>query len=290
MNTETLNHNEQASNPDSSPWGEAFSKDLPPFNPEQSQLSHAEKVVTEAKQNFTNITTRNQQYVEKTKNRIEQLQQKQAAEPDEWRAERYAQQIRDNERILRTQEAWVEFARIPTTEDVEERAWAKQEFANAIKNTVPDELPLVFHGNNNLGQIHQIIRTHGLKTPDQRGESATSFATQVDVTAKTNIQTSCDFAESNFPWLPYGAIFAFMPKPEEIAEVQKTGDSSEVFGGVDGVDFQEEPERLYGIITTSENLERLQNWCEEAGLDQNKVLTHQNFLKQMRELSQTSKN
>ena len=78
----------------------------------------------------------------------------------------------------------------------------------------------------------------------------TSFANQIDVTYKSNIRVSCEFADSNNENLPYGAIFAFEPLENEREEVINTGDSSEVYGGVNGVNFREEPERLVGIITT----------------------------------------
>lgn len=249
---------------------------------EKSQ-SWAERAVQEAEEHFTKIMTNNHAVLEKTRQSLEKLERKKEAETDEWRAERYAQQIRDRQRVLRMQEALVEFARVPTVEDVEYRAQVKQEFAQLVREAVPDELPLVFHGTNNLGNVRQIIRTHGLLTPEQRGESMTSFANLVDVTAKNNIQTSCDFAESGSYWMPYGAIFAFMPKPEELGIVRETeaNRNSEVSGGVDGVDFKVQPERLYGIITTPENISRIREWCEEEGLDANKVVTHGDFLARM---------
>lgn len=249
-------------------------------------IGAAEKVVRETEANFEKIISRNEGLVEKTRDGIAKLEEKMAAESDEWRAERYAQQIRDRQRTLRVQEGWVEFARVPTVEDVEYRMRMRQDFAEQVREAVPDDLHPVFHGSNNLGIVHQIIQTRGLKTPDQRGESMTSFANQVDVTTKADIQTSCDFAEFNSYWMPYGAIFAFLPKPEEeeaVREDEMAG-SSEVFGGVDGVDFKEQPERLLGIITTPENISKLQEWCDEAGLDASKVLTHGDFIKSMQEL------
>ncbi len=246
----------------------------------------AKEVVRETELNFEKTTARNKSLVEKTRDGIAKLETKMAAESDEWRVERYAQQIRDRQRILRVQEGWVEFARVPTVEDVEYRMRMKKNFAGQVREAVPDDLHPVFHGSNNLGIVHQIIRTRGLKTPEQRGESMTSFANQVDVTTKANIRTSCDFAESNSYWMPYGAIFAFLPKPEEEAAVRKDeiSGSSEVFGGVDGVDFKEQPERLLGIITTPENVSKIQEWCDEAGLDASKVLTHGDFIESMQKL------
>ncbi len=264
-------------------WEELAS--MPAFEDDRF-FGAAEKVVRETEVSFEKIISRNEGLVEKTRDGIVKLEEKMAAESDEWRAEKYAQQIRDRQRVLRVQEGWVEFARVPTVEDVEYRMRMRKNFAGQVREAVPDDLHPVFHGSNNLGIVRQIIRTQGLKTPDQRGESMTSFANQVDVTTKADIQTSCDFAESNSYWMPYGAIFAFLPKPEEEAAVREDeiAGSSEVFGGVDGVDFKEQPERLLGIITTPENLNKLRGWCDEAGLDASKVLTHGDFIKLMQKL------
>ena len=78
--------------------------------------------------------------------------------------------------------------------------------------------------------------------------------------------------------MPYGAIIAFKPLDTELSKVYKTGSSSEVNGGVSSVNFKEEPDRLYGIITTTENISRVQNWCLENKIDINKVFTHDKFL------------
>lgn len=61
--------------------------------------------------------------------------------------------------------------------------------------------------------------------------------------------------------LPAGCIFVLLPRDEEDA---KTGETSMLMGNVD---FKAEPDRLYGIITTPENLERVSQWAQEYGVD-----------------------
>lgn len=79
----------------------------------------------------------------------------------------------------------------------------------------------------------------------------TSFASVIDATYKNNIRVSCEFAdckERGERFLPYGAIFAFRLREDEVEKVVNTGVGSEVGnGGVDGVSFRENPERLFGI-------------------------------------------
>ena len=75
---------------------------------------------------------------------------------------------------------------------------------------------IVFHGVNNIETVKTIIESGGLKTPEERGADFTSFATQIDVTAKKNIQTTCNFADAGVrSFLPYGGLFVFYPKEYE---------------------------------------------------------------------------
>jgi hypothetical protein len=174
---------------------------------------------------------------------------------------------------------------MPIKEDSQDRKDIIINFPNEVKNAVLDDLPLVFHRVNNIGTVREIIETNGLSTPEQRGESMTSFAVQIDVTSKINIRVSCEFAEQGLDFMPYGAIFAFLPKSEEVENVNNTGQSSEVFGGVDGVNFKVEPERLCAIITTPENIQKVKKWCEQYGLDKDRVLTHDDFIESMKTIN-----
>lgn len=171
------------------------------------------------------------------------------------------------------------FMRPNNEKDIETRKNILNNFPKNISEVIPDSVPLVFHGNKNIATVKQILNSGGLFTPDQRGVDYKSFATQIDVTYKNDIHVSCEFAESGInSFMPYGAIFAFLPREEEYDKVLKTGNSSEVYGGVDGINFIEEPERLVGIITTEENVDDLKNLCKIKGIDSSKVLTHEQFL------------
>lgn len=247
---------------------------------EETVSDISKRIVEKEKDRFDTILVLNKERVERTKDNIVRLETKMSGAKNELDIEIYAQQIVDAKRTLRIQEEQVEFARIPTVEDVDYRAKIIEWFPEKVREVVPDDLPLVFHGTSNIGAVRQIIRTNGLLTPEQRGESMTSFATGIDVGAKTNIRVPCEFAEPHSRyWMPYSAIFAFLPRTEEVDEVNRTGNSTEVFGGFNGVDFVQEPERLFGIITSPENIDRVQAWCEEYGLDVSKVMTHNDFVK-----------
>lgn len=193
---------------------------------------------------------------------------------------RISQWIIDNQAALQELYGIVEFLRPNDENDIELRKAIGQHFPQAIKETFPDGFPIVFHGTKYLATVREILRTGGLLTPEQRGISIRSTAPAIDVTYKNNIKTSCDFADASVnTYLPYGAIFAFMPQEDEIENVINTGAaSSAVSSGVNGVSFRDEPHRLFGIITTPENIERVQDWCVEYGIDPCKVYTHAMFL------------
>jgi hypothetical protein len=200
--------------------------------------------------------------------------------PTSYRYEKILQSIKDEENNLYTAQRGLEFVRPNNDIDFEYRMKIQKEFPQIVKNLFPDGYPIVFHGTKNIGIVREILKSGGLFTPDQRGISMQSQATQIDVTYKNNIRTTCDFAEpSPQSSLPFGAIFAFFPQKSEIDNVISTNEnSSQVSGGVEGVSFRNEPDRLYAIITTPENLERVQAWCNEYGIDPSKVHTPKTFI------------
>lgn len=178
--------------------------------------------------------------------------------------------------------ATLDCMRLNEENDLKERYDVRSTFSKLVDDSIPDDIPIVFHGNNNIKIVKQIIASGGLHTPEERGVDFKSFATQIDVTAKTNITVSLEFADSSInSFMPYGAIFVFYPKEYEYEKVLKTGDSSEVFGGVESIDFNED--RFIGVITTRENLEDIKKCMEENNFDSNKVFTHQQFIELCKE-------
>lgn len=164
--------------------------------------------------------------------------------------------------------------------DIEERKALFNNYAHEISRIIPDSVPLVFHGNKSIGTVETIMKNGGLFIPRERGINYISYATKIDVTNKHNISESLNFAEpgrGNNYYDPYGAIFVFMPKPEEYERVI-TARGTLVNSGVDSINFREEPDRLIAIITTNENIERLKKVAREAGIDERKITTHEAFL------------
>lgn len=195
------------------------------------------------------------------------------------KAEIYASRVEKIKRRINELENQLSYMREDIPEDLEERKKIRQSFSQQVAEIIPDGVPMVFHGNNDIATIYEILKSGGLKTPEERGVDFKSFATQIDVANKYDIHVPIEFADPGIESArPYGAIFAFYPKKDEIYKVLENF-GSEVPGGVQSIDFKEDDERFVGVITTEENKERIQKWLQEFGMDDKKIFTHSEFIK-----------
>lgn len=194
------------------------------------------------------------------------------------KAEVYGSRVEKIKRRINELEKQLSYMREDIPEDLEERKKIRQSFSNQVAEIIPDDIPMVFHGNNDIATIYEILKSGGLKTPEERGVDFKSFATQIDVANKHDIHVPVEFADPGIDSArPYGAIFAFYPKKDEIYKgLENFG--SEVPGGVQSIDFKEDDDRFVGIITTEENKERIQKWLQEFGMDYKKIFTHLEFI------------
>lgn len=223
---------------------------------------------------FVSYCERDIKKIDDYKEKLEQAK----LEEDEDDVEKYQRKLNEMLVLLRFHESHVKYMRPEIIEDSKERLNIFSEFPKMVKNLIPDNIPIVFHGTNNIGIVLEIIKSGGLLTPEERNVGYRSQATQIDVTYKNNIRVSCEFAEPGIDkFMPYGAIFVFTPLETEVEKVIKTV-GSEVFGGVAGVNFKENPSRLIGIITTTESKPIIQQCCIENGWDYEKVFTHNEFI------------
>lgn len=220
--------------------------------------------------------------IEKTKKKLIELEE----QGDSYGVDRLKKKLASDEQKKFSFSSFIKYLRPDFDEDIEERKNVMANYTSLIRQIVPRDYPIIFHGNKYIGVIEKIIKDGGLTTPAERGEDSKTFATQIDVTCARDIHVSLEFAEPG-RGLPYGAIFAFLPDENEIKNVLETY-GSEVEGGVRSVNFRNQPQRLIGIITTAENLERICTWCELYGLDSSKVFTHNGFLLECQKLFGTS--
>ena len=194
------------------------------------------------------------------------------------KVEVYGSRVEKIKRRINELENQLSYMREDIPEDLEERKKIRQSFSKQVAKIIPDGIPMVFHGNNDIAAIYEILKTGGLKTPEERGVDFKSFATQIAVANKHDIHVPVEFADPGIDSArPYGAIFAFYPKKDEIYKgLENFG--SEVPGGVQAIDFKEDDDRFVGIITTEENKERIQKWLQEFGMDYKKIFTHLEFI------------
>ncbi len=157
----------------------------------------------------------------------------------------------------------IEFLRPANDKDMEYRLRQYNEFAKKMKDLVPDDLQLRFHGCPIYTAKH-ILESGELSSSVDRLGVATSYDTegQVSVTTKDTLDITIHGYThlSDNSYLPAGCVFVVLPKDEMDA---KAGDSM-LMGNVD---FKSEPDRLYGIITTPENIERVSQWAKANGID-----------------------
>ena len=168
-----------------------------------------------------------------------------------------------------------DFIRPNTKEEIEERKRIADTFGSSLKNIVGDESSLRFHGTPVYfakeilldGKISSSAdRFDGyIKSTDLPGEFSASDISSIDRT----INFFTDFA-SYQRCLPCGVLFV-MKEGEEDKELRQSATMK-------SFSFYEYPERLVGILCTSEVKPFVEQWVKEAKMDTSKVFTYDEFL------------
>ncbi len=195
--------------------------------------------------------------------------------------------IEQDKILLAKREKQMEFFR-PSTPEIEEyKKNILNTYNDKICKTIPEDLHLLFHGTT-IYSARDIIESKGISSPGERGEeSDITSAGEIWVTSKesaSGIHTSLSYAflENSSPFMPDGCIFVL--ETDEETE-KKAGKSLRI----ESVSFEKNPDVLFSIITTPENIEMVRGWCERSGIDIGKVQDYESFLQilQDRDYSQT---
>jgi len=169
----------------------------------------------------------------------------------------------------------IEFSRPESEEDIAYRQRQYDEFPNLIKNIVPNDIPLRFHGCP-INVAKHILEDGEISSSVDRLGITTSYDVedQVSVTTKDTIETTVrGYAGLSGDYnMPAGCIFVVLPRDEMDA---KAGDSMLM----SNISFKQNPERLVSIITSTENLQRVSQWAQEAGIDVTKICDYDGFQK-----------
>lgn len=173
-----------------------------------------------------------------------------------------------------------EFLREPTEADVLYRKEIESTWSNEVFDITPKDIPLRFHGCP-IYTARDILNSGGISSSVDRLGYETSWDAedQVSVTTPYTLATTVngysDLHAENY-CLPAGCIFAMLPKDALDAE---SGDSFIM----SNVDFKTEPERLFSIITTPENLKVVKEWASKNNIDINKITDFKSFLDQFKQ-------
>jgi hypothetical protein len=176
-------------------------------------------------------------------------------------------QIARHQRVARLITGDLEFLRPSSEEDVAYRLSVYDGLPGAIRQAVPLDTPLRFHGTR-LSASRDIISSGEISSSEDREGISTSDwggGGMISVTRAENIRHSVqDYVHllDRDCTVPPGCIFVLRPAtPDEAA-------TTEIMGNVY---FGEQPERLVGIMTAPENVSLVQGWSTAAGIDPNKV-------------------
>ena len=218
------------------------------------------------------------QRLEKAKEKYEKIKSDSTIDRKELRLEIAQKTINTKKNALEQIENQLEFLRPSSQEDMNYRLKQYNEFSEQVKSEVPDDLHLCFHGCP-IYAAKQIIKDGEISSSVERIGSETSYdvSDQGSVTTKNTIETTVQGytgLTGNYN-LPAGCIFVILPKDE--SEI-KSSETSMLIGNVS---FKENPERLYSIITTPENIERVTEWAEKANIDLSKIHDFEGFIQEI---------
>lgn len=172
--------------------------------------------------------------------------------------------------------AEIEFLRPNFKEDICYREIKTREpFIQDLKNANVDKLGLVFHGTPvyfakeilETGKITSSADRYDgyIKSTDRKGEISVS-----DIDSLSRTLTFFSALGAHVHCLPSGCIFALHPKDDK--------DFNKGQSLMSSVDFKKNPEQLYGIFTTPENIPYVKSWLEKAGLDSNLAYDFDGFV------------
>lgn len=169
------------------------------------------------------------------------------------------------------------FKRPRIKEDIKYRRIKKITFEDDLKQVLPQDCDLCFHGTT-IWNTEKILKSKNISAEIDRvgkNEDVLDMSGKISVTTINNIWfTLQGFADlDNFDY-PAGCIFVMSPKNKE--EIKSSKDKNII----NNVDFGKEPNRLKAIITTPENIQRVKTWLEESDLNisDNIVFDYDNFI------------
>lgn len=175
-----------------------------------------------------------------------------------------------------------EFIRPNSKEDIEYRERIATTYPERIKEAVSDNLNIRFHGTP-IYFAKQILESGGITSSGDRFDGyikSTDRVGEISVTTKNELSRTINYFSDISAYqrnLPCGAIFVVVPQKED-AEYE--GQAL-----MHNVDFKRNPDQLFAIISSPENIDNLKEWTKSAELPEDKVYEFEDFLNFVRKYS-----
>lgn len=246
-------------------WQTQYKRDSEKFNQQVSHLTYSYEQACKERNNLLNSNI--------AKKTISNSSYSLTDEPELFNA---TYKVQDLERRLFIARAKQKYVRPNKLEDVTYRQHQEKYFQQEVLKIIPNNLLLRFHASPiyfseliiKTKKIVPSYETYGIKTSaDEEGKISVTKADNLHRHTMPFYSGLWEYKES----LPAGCIFAVFPKTESELEDEKWF--------MNKIDFSTNPEQLYKIITTPENINLVKKWCKESGLDTHLVCDYENFLK-----------
>lgn len=155
------------------------------------------------------------------------------------------------------------------------------EFPDKLKAVLPPDFDLRFHSTS-IGFTKQIIESKSISSTPFRFDGYIKNSDGIDNISASNredISRTIHFYAGLREYqrcLPAGCVFALLPKDQADIEMSSRNEMGRI-------DFSQNPQQIFGIFTTPENIKRVKEWMREAELDPELVYTYEEFLQAVEE-------
>ena len=174
-----------------------------------------------------------------------------------------------------------DYIRQNTQEDIEYRERQYEEFPDKLKAVLPPDFDLRFHSTS-IGFTRQILESKSISSTPFRFDGYIKNSDGIDNISASNredISRTIRFYAGLREYqrcLPAGCVFALLPKDQADIEMSSRNEMGRI-------DFLQNPQQLFGIFTTPENIKRVKEWMRNAELDAELVYTYEEFLQAVEE-------
>ena len=177
----------------------------------------------------------------------------------------------------------LQYIRPNSKEDIEYREKTANNYADELKKVLSPNLDLRFHGSP-IYFTEQILKSGYISSTADRYDDyikSTDNVGEISVSDRNSIDRTIQFFSDMSAYmrhLPCGCIFAILPNEIEDPSMREASLMS-------SVNFRQNPEQLFGIFTTPENIEQVKGWMNQYGFNADLAYTFEEFLEVVKKKS-----